>query len=64
MNYLLAAKMRYYHNDNSETILSKVCDSISRNLSGCKHELLLFLFRITIIYHMPPVPVRAFFTFQ
>ena len=24
MNYLLAAKMRYYHDDNSETILSKV----------------------------------------
>lgn len=40
MNYLLAAKMRYYHNDNSETILSKVCNSISRNMSECKHELL------------------------
>ncbi len=39
MNYLLSAKMRYYNNDSSETILSKVCDSISRNLSGCKHEL-------------------------
>lgn len=33
MNYLLAAKMRYYYNDNSETILSNISNSISRNLS-------------------------------
>lgn len=43
MNYLLAAKLRYYAENNSNNILKKVNSSISRSITTCRPELLCIL---------------------
>lgn len=40
MDFLLAAKMRYYSNDNSKLILSKLNDLLSKKIDVCRPELL------------------------
>ena len=43
MDFVDAAKLRYYAEDNSDAILQKVNNSISRNITECRHELLCIL---------------------
>lgn len=43
MDFLFAAKLRYYAHDNSDAILQKVNSAISRNITNCRHELLCVL---------------------
>ena len=43
LNYLLAAKLRYYAENNSNNILKKVNSSISRSITTCRPELLCIL---------------------
>ncbi|MFR0840114.1 MAG: SEC-C metal-binding domain-containing protein [Dorea longicatena] len=40
MDYLSAAKMRYYSKDNSENIIKNLNKKLSANISACKHEFL------------------------
>lgn len=40
MDYLLAAKMRYYSKDGSENIINRLNKELPANISTCKHELL------------------------
>lgn len=43
LNYLLAAKLRDYVENNSNNILKKVNSSISRSITTCRPELLCIL---------------------
>lgn len=43
MDFLLAAKYRYYGKDDSQNILQKVNREIPQNISACKHELLCIM---------------------
>lgn len=43
LNYLSAAKLRYYAENNSNNILKKVNSSISRSITTCRPELLCIL---------------------
>lgn len=43
MDFLSAAKYRYYGKDDSQNILQKVNREIPQNISACKHELLCIM---------------------
>ncbi len=52
MDFLLAAKYRYYGKDDSQNILQKVNREIPQNISACKHELLCIQYRRTSSFEL------------
>ena len=43
MDYLLATKLRYYAEDNSDIIINKVLEKTSHRITSCRHELICIL---------------------